>query len=82
MVDNASTEHNFEILTTEFPEILSIRSEANIGFAAANNLGFRYARGTYVLLLNPDTELFEPTINILMRHIGQLPDAGVVGCKL
>ena len=82
VVDNASPERGVESLKQQFPEITLIQSEKNLGFAGANNVGFRSSKGNYVLLLNPDTELVEPSLDQLVAAIQSLPDAGVVGCKL
>jgi hypothetical protein len=82
VVDNASPLGGVEILEHEFPAINLIRSGKNLGFAAANNIGYRTSSGEHVLFLNPDTKLIGPSINILLGHMKVLPDAGVVGCKL
>jgi N-acetylglucosaminyl-diphospho-decaprenol L-rhamnosyltransferase len=82
IVDNASPAGDVSVLKKEFPEIKLIESPTNLGFAGANNLGFRQSSGTYVLFLNPDTRLTGPTIPIMLGHIKSLPDAGIVGCKL
>jgi GT2 family glycosyltransferase len=82
VVDNASPEAGVDVLKDEFPGITLITSEKNLGFAGANNLGFKHSTGSYVLFLNPDTKLMEPTITIMLECIKSLPDAGVVGCKL
>lgn len=82
IVDNASPEGGVDILQKEFPEVKIVRSEKNLGFAGANNLGFRYSSGANLLFLNPDTELVSPAIEILLRYVYRLPDAGVLGCKL
>ena len=82
VVDNASPQGGVESLSEKFPEISIIKNPTNLGFAGANNLGFRSSTGQYVLFLNPDTELVGPTINILMEHIKSLPGAGIVGCKM
>ena len=82
VVDNASPEGGIETLKCQFPEIIIIKSRENLGFARANNLGFRQSSGSYVLLLNPDTRLAGPGINTLLRAIKSLPDAGIVGGKL
>lgn len=82
VVDNASPEGGVDSLPGSFPEIVLVKSEINLGFAGANNLGFRRAKGKYVLFLNPDTVLIEDSVEILHRHIASLPDAGIVGCKL
>jgi hypothetical protein len=82
IVDKASPAGGVEVLKQGFPQIDLIKSPKNLGFAGANNLGFRHANGTYVLFLNPDTRLTGPTIPTLLGHIRALPDAGIVGCKL
>jgi GT2 family glycosyltransferase len=82
VVDNASPDGGGDALKAEFPEITMVKSSRNLGFAGACNLGFRYSSGSYVLLLNPDTKLVNPAINVLLEHAKSLPDAGIVGCKL
>jgi GT2 family glycosyltransferase len=82
VVDNASPEGGVEALKDEFPQIVVIQSPENLGFARANNLGFRHCSGEYVLLLNPDTKLKGPAINFLMESARVLPDAGIIGGKL
>lgn len=82
VVDNASPEAGIDSILEEFPRLCIIKSEKNLGFAGANNLGFRYSSGDYILFLNPDTRLFGPSIDIMMERARNLPDAGIVGCKL
>ncbi len=82
VVDNASPRGNVDILKEHFPEIALIKSGQNLGFAGANNLGFKSSSGETILFLNPDTKLVNPAINVMLRHLRELPDAGIVGCKL
>jgi len=82
VVDNASPETGIDSIKEQFPRIFLLKSPDNLGFAGANNMGFLHSHGDYLLLLNPDTELSEPSIDVMMQHISRLPDAGIVGCKL
>src|SRR5579872_2343389 len=82
IVDNASPDGKAELLKERFPEISLIKSSKNLGFAGANNLGFLHSSGKYILFLNPDTKLINPAIEIMLRQMLTLPDAGIVGCKL
>lgn len=82
VVDNASPEGGVEALKSQFPEITLVKSGKNLGFAGANNIGFKQSNGEYVLFLNPDTRLVGPTVNVLVDRIRDLPDAGIVGCKM
>ena len=52
IIDNASDE-NIKELELIFPNYSFIYNENNIGFAAANNVGIKRAKGKYILLLNP-----------------------------
>ena len=51
----------------EFNDVKIVKNAANLGFAAANNVGFRQSSGRYLLFLNPDTRLICPAINIMME---------------
>jgi hypothetical protein len=82
VVDNASPQGGVETIHEQFRDVKIIKSPTNVGFAKANNIGFEQSTGSYVLFLNPDTQLLGPTLNILLGHIKSLPDAGIVGCKM
>jgi N-acetylglucosaminyl-diphospho-decaprenol L-rhamnosyltransferase len=82
VVDNASPEGNVDLLRAAFPEIIIVKSATNLGFARANNLGFQYSKGDYILFLNPDTKLVSPAINTMLDRAKNIPDAGIVGCRL
>lgn len=82
VVDNASPARNVDMLKEQFPEITLIKSEKNLGFAGANNLGYKSSSGENILFLNPDTKLVSPAIDVMARQLNSLPDAGIIGCKL
>jgi N-acetylglucosaminyl-diphospho-decaprenol L-rhamnosyltransferase len=82
VVDNASGDHCGEMLRTKFPNVKFVASPHNSGFAAANNLGFEHSRGRKVLLLNPDTVVFEDAIFNMMHALERCDSAGLVGPKL
>lgn len=81
VVDNASTAGNVDTLQEHFPQITIIKSAENLGFAKANNLGFKRSSGSLVLFLNPDTKLVGPAINLLVDQTRARPDAGIVGAR-
>ena len=82
VVDNASPSGRVEMLKEHFPQIQLIKSEKNLGFARANNLGFHSSSGESILFLNPDTKLVNPAINIMLQALRETPGAGIMGCKL
>ena len=82
VVDNASPEGGVDAIKEEFPDVVLIKSADNLGFAGANNVGFKESKGRNVLFLNPDMKLLNPAINIMYDALQILPDAGIVGCKM
>lgn len=82
VVDNASPQRDIEQLPAEFPAMILVKSAVNLGFAGANNLGFRRSSGKHILFLNPDTRILGAAIRTILSHAKELPHAGIVGCKL
>lgn len=82
VVDNASTDGSCERVRREFPGVKLLAQSANLGFARANNVGLREARGRYLLLLNPDTELREGAVASLVGLLDAKPAAGIAGPPL
>jgi hypothetical protein len=81
-VDNASFDGCGEKLSQEYPSVIFLQSQYNLGFARANNFGAKHARGGVLLFLNPDTEVQKGAINFLYEEVRRLQEAGVVGCRL
>ncbi|MFA6597903.1 MAG: glycosyltransferase family 2 protein [Ignavibacteriaceae bacterium] len=53
VVDNASSDGSPEMVINEFPTVILIRMQKNIGIAGWNE-GFKIAKGEYVLVLDDD----------------------------
>ena len=69
LVDNASSDDSFERLRASFPEVESLQTGKNVGYAGGNNRGIEQVlKGTveYVLILNKDTVLYPQAINELV----------------
>jgi GT2 family glycosyltransferase len=57
VVDNGSTDGSREYVESEHPWVRLHAIDRNVGYAPANNAGFRVAKGEYLVVLNPDTEV-------------------------
>lgn len=61
VVDNNSPDSSYELLKETLPEqIVLLKATENLGFAAGNNIGIKYAlthNADYILLINNDTEV-------------------------
>jgi len=82
VVDNGSTDDTPVVLPREFPAARYVRSESNLGFARANNLGAREAQGEFLLLLNSDARLQPNTLPQVVSWMHQHPECGVAGVQL
>lgn len=82
VLDNASHDGSAEMVRSEFPEVHLVASERNLGYAAGNNLLLQKARGEYLLLLNPDTEVTEGALDTAVKYMRENPDVAALGAKL
>jgi len=82
VVDNASADDTMTCLPPRYPWVTFIANDENLGFARANNVAIRQARGQYVLLLNPDTTVGEQTLRGCMEFMDAHPQAGGIGVKM
>ncbi len=79
VIDNASGDGSAEAIAERFPTVQLIASSENHGFARANNIAARRARGELLLLLNPDTVVLDRAIDELVAFARQEPAARIWG---
>ena len=82
IVDNASIDGSPAMVADEFPDALVLRSEVNLGFGRANNLGFQSVRGRYAVLLNSDAFLTPGSLELSVAHIEANPQVVIGGGRL
>lgn len=82
VVDNHSSDGTPAMLQTEFPHVHLIQNQENAGFARPMNQAMRQAKGTYLLLLNPDTVVLPGAIDTLVQFLEENPQAGICGPKV
>ncbi len=82
VVDNASTDGSVPMVRDRFPQVRLLVNEVNRGFPAANNQGIAIARGRYLLLLNPDTEVVGDALSTMVAYADRHPDVGLIGPQL
>ena len=79
VVDNASTDGSAATLRAWESPLTFTPSTHNLGFAGANNLAAKSARGEFILLLNPDTIVLDGAIDKLLAFARETPNAGIWG---
>lgn len=85
IVDNASTDASITTFAARFPaqsRIKLIQNTANLGFAAACNIGFKASTAPYILFLNPDCEPQKQSLQRMLSVLESDPGFGMVGGQL
>ena len=82
VVNNGSTDSSRKFVEKNYPEFRLIEIKKNKGFAGANNVGVRAARGKYVLIINNDTEVPPDFLTPLVRRMEQDKTIGVIQPKI
>lgn len=85
VIDNASEDGTFQVVSDKYPEVIIQKMESNIGASAASNVGFDIALNggaDYILRLDSDTivspDFLEPLVNLLEKN----NNIGVVSPKI
>lgn len=66
--DNGSKDGSIEMLKADFPQVILIENNANLGFGAANNRGLAIAKGKYIFYLNSDTILLNNAVKCFFDY--------------
>lgn len=82
VVDNASPDGTADAIRRRWPAVRVIEAGGNTGFSRGNNIGIRASSGTFVLVLNPDTEVHAGAVARLLDVLASRSDAAVVGPRL
>lgn len=81
-VDNGSSDESVAFARKLFPKVKIVQNKSNHGFAKANNSGYTYAKGEYILLLNNDTIMAPTALEKFIEGFRTIPNAGSIQSKL
>lgn len=82
LVDNASSDQTVPAIQRFGSSVICLANEKNLGFSAANRAGYQLSRGRYVLFLNPDMEVEEGGLDLMVEWMDSRPNVGIAGCRL
>lgn len=82
VVDNDSRDGSREQAASEFSEFQVINTGTNLGFGRGNNFARPWVDTPLVLFLNPDTELFNDTLEQAVHSLLSRPQVGMLGCQM
>jgi GT2 family glycosyltransferase len=81
MVDNKSTDGSVQFVQSNFPQVMIICLEKNIGFGAAVNEAIKFITNLdkhyeYFLIVNPDTKFEKKFLETIIEEARKLPRFG------
>ncbi|MBL0257971.1 MAG: glycosyltransferase family 2 protein [Bacteroidetes bacterium] len=82
VVDNASSDGSEDFIRSVYPSVKWIANTSNAGFSEANNQGMEICNADCILLLNPDTEVKEGALQMLMNRLKVSGNLDVVAPRL
>lgn len=82
LVDNASKDESVSWVKKHYPKTIIIVNSTNLGFADANNIGYRKAKGKYILFLNNDTKVTKTFLTELVRVLKKDSSIGGTQSKI
>jgi GT2 family glycosyltransferase len=82
LVDNNSSDGSQEFVVDNFPEVRLIALDRNLGFTGGCNAGYEVANGSFIVLLNNDTEVDSEWLSALVDAFHRYPEAGILASKV
>jgi len=81
VVDNGSIDGSQEVIKKSFKEVILIENRENLGAPCALNIGFKIAKGKFILKCDDDIILERNSLKILANYLQKNPGVGIVGPK-
>ncbi len=81
VVDNASSDGSIDALRNNYPQAQVIVNPSNFGFAKANNIGIKKAKGRYVCLVNSDVKALEGALDKMRLYMESHSEIGALAPK-
>ena len=82
LVDNQTLDDSVAFTSLVYPQVKIVSTGQPLGFAAANNLAIRQARGEFVFLINEDIELASDCVAECVRVAVESSRTAVVAPKM
>jgi GT2 family glycosyltransferase len=82
LVDNDSSDGSQEFVLEKFPEVRLVELDSNQGFTGGCNAGVEVALGTFIVLLNNDTEADSNWLSSLVDAFGRNSDVGILASRI
>ena len=82
VIDNSNNQEFKKIIEKKYKNVTCILSTKNIGMGAGNNIGIKYTKKDFTLILNPDVILEKDAINKIIDASKVLDSFAIIAPKL
>ena len=85
IVDDGSTDHTYELLkelADEYPQIILLRNEKNVGLAASLNHSLEYVSGDYIARMDVDDYCVPERFEVQKRFLEEHSEYDLVGSEM
>ena len=82
VVENSQDKELKKNIEKKYKNVDCYIPKENLGYGAANNLGIKNVKTKYLLILNPDTVLYEDALEQLLTHAKKIKDFAILGPKV
>jgi GT2 family glycosyltransferase len=82
LVDNASRDESVALVRRDYPEVVLVQLDENLGLTGGINRGVQAARGEIIAPLNNDTEVAPGWAEALVTALLDHPEAGMSASKM
>tara|TARA_B100001057_G_scaffold465290_1_gene521278 strand:+ start:963 stop:1802 length:840 start_codon:yes stop_codon:yes gene_type:complete len=78
IIENSNDKKLKDKLEKEYPNIKCVLSDKNLGYAKGNNLGLEMVKTKYALIINPDAEVQNKTIDNFFLTAKKKPNFAII----
>ncbi len=82
LVDNASSDESVALVERDYPEVVLLQLDHNLGLTGGINRGIQVAQGEIIAPLNNDTAVVPGWADALVTALRSHPDAGIAASKM
>lgn len=82
VVDNNSDNDPLPLVKKNFPQVETLQTGKNLGFAGGNNFAVAYLKSEWLLFLNPDTIIKDQAIQQCLAFLQENTEYGAISCKV
>jgi GT2 family glycosyltransferase len=81
LADNKSSDNSLDYARQQFPGVLIVANEKNLGYSGGINSSIGYAHGEYLAPINVDTEVNQGWLAAMVNFMDANPEVGAVTPK-